>query len=479
MKKNAKKPSKSRVRLDGFPDSILEVPIQLVLPSPENDELYGPCDLSNPDDADLSTDVAKNGVLEPIGITRDWFVVTGHRRLWAAKTAGLTTIPVRLLDIWREHYSQSDWVRLLRQHNFQRERTLDEHVREELVDIDPEDAYQVLTEHRRERAVVTTETFSIVGVKSRKAVSDAKRFMVAAIQRVLRNLGEFWPLSDRQVHYQLLNNPPLIHASKPNSVYANNKRSYDALVELLTRLRLDGTIPMEAIADETRPSTIARCHASTTPFLAQEIDWFLKGYRRNRQQSQPNYIEVFAEKNTVMPILSPVVDEFCIRLTAMRGYISLPPRIELANRFHASGKKKLVLLILSDLDPDGVEIGQSLARSMRDDFGIGELYPVRVALTREQVVEHQLPPQLKAKSSSSQYSKFARQFGDDAYELEALPPEVLQGILRNAIEDALDIRAFNSEVAAEKNDAAELLGLRGHVIRALQRMNLGNGGPSQ
>jgi hypothetical protein len=459
--------------------AVFEVPIHMLLPSPENDAIYGPCSVDNPDDAALADDVEANGVREPIGISPDWFVVTGHRRLWAAIKAGLKVVSVRVLACSRIDYSRDEWIRLLRQHNFQRERTLDEKLREELVDISPEDAYQVLTEHRRERAALTVETFPIVGTKRRKAVSDAKRFMVAAIKRILKERRQFWPLSDRAIHYAMLNDPPLIHASKSKSRYRNDKRSYDALVELLTRLRLDGTIPFECIADETRPTSIVRCHGSPTPFIAEEVNWFLKGFYRDLQQSQPHLIEVIVEKNTVFSVLKPVADEFCIRITAIRGYSSLPPRIELANRYRASGRDQLIVLIASDFDADGIEIGQSFARSMRDDFGIEKIVPVRVALTPAQVAEYKLPPQLKAKKSSSQYSKFASQFGDDCFELEALEPATLQHVLRNAIEDVLDISAFNAEVDAEKHDAVKLLRLREHVIKAIRcikGVDLGDGG---
>jgi hypothetical protein len=40
---------------------------------------------------------------------------------------------------------------------------------------------------------------------------------------------KFRPLTDRQIHYALLNHPPLIHASKPHSRYANTHRCYQRL----------------------------------------------------------------------------------------------------------------------------------------------------------------------------------------------------------------------------------------------------------
>ena len=59
----------------------------------------------------------------------------------------------------------------------------------------------------------------------------------------------------------------------------------------------------------------------------------------------------------------------------------------MAQRFKKSGKDKLVLLMVSDFDPDGEEIAHSFARSMRDDFGVADIHPIKVALTAAQVKE--------------------------------------------------------------------------------------------
>ena len=63
---------------------------------------------------------------------------------------------------------------------------------------------------------------------------------------------------------------------------------------------------------------------------------------------------------------------------------------------------------------------------------------------------------LKAKESSSNYERFASQYGDDAYELEAVEPVELETILEDAIEGVIDTDLFNEEVDLEKEDAAKL-----------------------
>lgn len=65
-----------------------------------------------------------------------------------------------------------------------------------------------------------------------------------------------------------------------------------------------------------------------------------------------------------------VAGRYGITMTSGRGYASLPPRIKLKDRFEASGKNKLVLLIVSDFDPEGEDMrsrseGRALIASKR------------------------------------------------------------------------------------------------------------------
>lgn len=270
----------------------------------------------------------------------------------------------------------------------------------------------------------------------------------------------------------LLNKPPLKHAAKPESIYRNDKQSYSALVELLTRARIAGFIPMECIADSTRPVTSWLVHRTAGDFLRKELAEFARGYWRDLLQSQPNHIEIVGEKNTVEPILRPVAMEFCIPMTTGRGYCSLPPRHAISQRYKKSGKKKLILLIVSDFDPDGDEIAHSFARSMRDDFHIADIHPIKVAITAEHVEEYDMPIGGAAKQGSSNYTKFVTRYGDDAvFELEALKPEDLQQILRDAIDSVIDQDRYNHEVERERNDSTRLEGYRRLVQSALKGTN--------
>ena len=75
---------------------------------------------------------------------------------------------------------------------------------------------------------------------------------------------------------------------------------------------------------------------------------------------------------------------------------------------------------------------------MRDDFDIDDVNAIKVALTIDQVNEHDLPVSMEAKSGSANYDRFVDQYGTDAHELESMPPELLQQILRDTIDSVID-----------------------------------------
>ena len=105
---------------------------------------------------------------------------------------------------------------------------------------------------------------------------------------------------------------------------------------------------------------------------------------------------------------------------------------------------------------------------MRDDFGISTIHAIKAALTQEQVKKFKLPPGMQAKKSSSRYKSFSQKYGDNVFELEALPPETLQQIVRQTIESVIDREALAFEIEAERKDAHFLAGVRNTVNSVLR-----------
>ena len=351
-------------------------------------------------------------------------------------------------------------------------KSLDEVFREELAAANPEEAHRVLMAHRKQATAVDGDFILIEGHKRRCEFSRGKQEFVEAVRKIVYAYRTHWPITDRFLHYKLLCDPPIVGATIRSVRYANDLRSYKSLTDLCLRMRLAGVIPHHAIHDPTRPVRLHKFPRDVGTFIASELDGFLKHYCRNYQQSQPNHIEIVSEKETIESFLRPVAEAYCLPLTTRRGYSSLSPRHNMAMRFRSSKKKHLLVLMLSDFDPEGEDIVHSFARSMRDDFGVGDVKVQKLALTEEQVEEFQLQPQMKAKAGSSRRARFVEEHGDDVYELDALEPAELQQILRDGIDAVLDVNAFNAEVDAEKNEAAALDVMRRQLRKVIQEFGV-------
>ena len=188
---------------------------------------------------------------------------------------------------------------------------------------------------------------------SRRArITDAKAPLLDAVKKIVFEMRPYWKLTVRQIHYLLLNDPPLIHARKPHSTYRNDKDSYRACIDICTRAPFEGHIPFEAIGDETRPVHVWNVHENVGNFIRGEMDNFLKGYFRNLMVSQPKHYEIIGEKNTIQGIIQPLAMDYCIPFTLGRGYCSVAPIREMALRFQRTGKDTLVLITVSDFDPE-------------------------------------------------------------------------------------------------------------------------------
>jgi hypothetical protein len=436
------------------------VPISRIRVSGLNDEIYHPISPNDPSIRALADSIKKIGLLEPLVLSEDRYILSGHRRFAACRLAGVKKVPCTIRESVFRH--DPEFLTILREFNRQRVKGVDEVFRENLMDVSQDDreAAEQLLVDRVKRSDTRVEQMDLRGEKKVRArITDAKAPFLAAILKVISDQKEYWPLTDRQIHYRLLNDPPLIHASK-DVVYGNNVKSYKSLCELLTRARLEGHIPWNAIEDPTRPVTKWNVHPNPSPFIQEQQKAFLTGYWRDYLQSQPHHIEIIGEKNTIAGLIRPVAMEFCIPLTIGRGYSSLQPRYDLACRFRETQKAKLVLLMLSDYDPDGEEISHSFARSMRDDFGIANIHPVKVALNRDQVDALALVPVMQAKAGSSNFDRFTQKHGHDVFELEAIPPARLQEMLREVILGVIDVDALNREKEQEVDDQTQLVALK-------------------
>lgn len=443
--------------------------INEIRPAGENILLYD--DFSpnaDEDDRKLYFSIKENGIREPLHISVDGVILSGHRRYAAASWLGLDTLPCIVADdVIYDDLTQDERISVLAVYNKQRDKSHAERLREALQEVDPDTAYLSLITDRQSRRQVHLDDNVLLGDFKRRARITTKAFLKAA-QKAIESEKDFWPLTVRRVHYLLLNDPPLRHDRKPNSTYQNKQSSYKALTNLVVRARLTGDIPHKSIEDELRPIRVLATYQNPADYIKKETQAFLRYYARDLLRGQENHIEILVEKNAIRKHVEAVADEYCIPCTTGRGYSSLTPRYEMFQRFKTSGKERLVLLILSDFDPDGEEIAASFPRSLRDDFGLLNLQCHKVALSGQDVKEYNLPSDMEAKKTSPNYKKFVERHGIHVAELDAAPVELLQEKLRVAIESCLDMEVFEAEREEEKKDAVFITATKRLAVQSIQ-----------
>src|SRR5262249_23812823 len=160
---------KARAKVDHEP---LLFPIDGVVPSPDNALLYRPV---TPDDAatiELADSIKQRGILEPIVITADNYIVSGHPRHCAARIAGLQEVPCRVVKIRRGKgvTASDEFLKLLREHNRQRVKSRDELLREAVVSVDPLKAHRALAAYRREKSKIKVAPIEIRKIARRKEI---------------------------------------------------------------------------------------------------------------------------------------------------------------------------------------------------------------------------------------------------------------------------------------------------------------------
>jgi hypothetical protein len=167
---------------------------------------------------------------------------------------------------------------------------------------------------------------------------------------------------------------------------------------------------------------------------------------------------VWCEKDAVAGVLQPVTDDFEAVLYPCRGYNSYSALREAAERI-ADIPRPTVILYLGDFDPSGQDMGRDILARLTQAFD-AEVQFERIALTPEQIAEYDLPP-LPAKPTDSSAAAFIARHGDMAVELDALPPDVLQALVREQIGRFFDVSAFQAEQERQQQEQAELEALIG------------------
>jgi len=287
----------------------------------------------------------------------------------------------------------------------------------------------------------------------------------ALVQIINHDLTPYWPVTVRQCFYQLVG----------RMIVPNSQDQYRTVSRVLVKLRENDLVPWDAIEDRTRRTTHKRGVSNVVSWLEEQCQDMLRPdyYGRCLVQNQPVYCEVSTEKDALSSILESVVWPYCVRLNVVRGQVSATMVHQIALRFEQAmmnGQRPL-LLHFGDLDPSGVSIPHALKRNLIERHGI-DVEVVRVALNPEQVAAYHLPVSLDAvKTSDPNHGAWLRKYGESqpAVELDALHPQDLQDILRDALDQVFDMQDFQKQKRQEVQDRELVKEIRLYVLGCIGR----------
>jgi hypothetical protein len=145
-------------------------------------------------------------------------------------------------------------------------------------------------------------------------------------------------------------------------------------------------------------------------------------------------------------VLMPVTREYGVPLMVARGYSSETFAYNAADAMRETGKACYVYYV-GDFDPSGWQIARSLERKLAE-FGAPVVFE-RLAVNPEQIQAWDLPTR-RSKVSDTRCKAFFAEFGDgtESVELDAIHPDLLRGLVRDAVEQHVDHGQLVRSIAA-------------------------------
>lgn len=232
----------------------------------------------------------------------------------------------------------------------------------------------------------------------------------------------------------------------------NNLKEYKRLGDIVGHARLAGLIDWFHLEDRTRNLASLKHYNGAD----DAIDQLAKAYHIDFWEDQKYRPEVWIEKDALVGVIESVCDRYDVPYFSCRGYTSLSEMWRASQRLarYRQQNQKPIIFHFGDHDPSGIDMSRDILSRIRNTFGVSIEFD-RVALNINQIEEYEPPPNfVKVKDARS--PKYREKFGDSSWELDALDPRIMQGLIEKNIEAILDKKAFEQRQAEKDKVKSEL-----------------------
>lgn len=252
----------------------------------------------------------------------------------------------------------------------------------------------------------------------------------------------------RQLYYQMV----------ARGFIENKQANYKKLGRVLTNAREAGKMSWSVLEDLGR--NCMHPYVKETPGeILEDIETDLQ---LDRWAPLDHYVEVWVEKQALESIVKRACHPRYTPYMACKGYLSATEAYGAGKRYEAAieAGKSAVLIHLGDHDPSGIHMttdNRDRVRLFARDHGIEVR---RIALNMDQIEEHNPPPN-PAKETDSRAAEYIKRFGDSSWELDALPPDVLDKLIKDAIDEFVDWDVWR-QIDRDEEELREPLAALGH-----------------
>ena len=240
-----------------------------------------------------------------------------------------------------------------------------------------------------------------------------------------------YELTLRQLYYRLVG-----YGKIPNT-----ERSYKRLGNIVTKARMAGLISWEAIEDRNREvNTFWFEEDITVP--VRNMPYFI---RFDKWARQDYYLEVWVEKEALGNVIQRACEGLHVNSLSCKGYLSASEAWRAGERMRQKVDEGKIpkIIHLGDHDPSGLD----MTRDNQDridtfTYNVG-IQVERIALNIDQIHEHRPPPN-PAKQTDSRFKDYRREHGNESWELDALEPSIIEGLIKDTIEPHIDWDKWHS-----------------------------------
>lgn len=259
------------------------------------------------------------------------------------------------------------------------------------------------------------------------------------------------PVTVRQVFYQL---------TVAGAVPKTEAQGYRPVQRQLVEMRRGRLIPYDWIADHTRWMRKPITYAGLSDFFDRSARFF----RQDLWIDSHAYLEIWIEKDALAGTVLPVTTDYDVPLMVARGFASESFLYSTAESIVVADKPAYVYH-LGDFDPSGWAASADIESRLTDmvdrlDGDPEHVTFARLAVHPEQIREWNLPSR-PTKESDTRCRRFYAEHGEgvESVELDAVHPDRLRALVREAIEQHVDpyrLAQLRAEEAAARETLAAL-----------------------